>query len=320
MTLDSIGQINYSWVYHYLRAGTELDFWSQPLIGNIKTVKESKFEIKKDCTTLIRTECDLFKYQKNGNIIESIEYSLSDSLLSSKKYKYYNSGLLKYWRAYNSRGKKLNKIYYTYDSDGRMKTEKCYNPNIGLLWIAYYNYDDFGHLIGWKVKGKPTGISHLEKYEYDQNGRLTFHFSYTINGELKYTEQFLRVDDKMEHSITWINEKPKIKANYSYDSLKNLVEIRDLNYSETFSYNDSNKIIGSTNVRNGKIYSKTELIYNSKGQVLEIITSYSQLNSQKYIQKYKWDDHGNLINCKYIDLKYEKEKVYEERERIVEYY
>ncbi len=320
MTLNSVGQINYSWVNSYLRAGTHLEFWSQPLIGKIKTVKESKFEINKDSTALIRTECNFFKYQKNGNITESKEYSIIDSLISIKKYKYYNTGLLKYWRAYDSKGRKLNRINYTFTKNGRMRSVKCYNPKFGLVWNAIYKYDDFGNLIEWKENGKSKGISHLEKYEYDLSGKLVFHFSYTINGKLRYTEQFLRVDDKMEHSITWINENPKIKANYSYDSLKNLVEIRYDNDFESFSYDDSNKIIGKTNVRNEKIYYKTEIIYNSKGQVLEVITSYPQSNSKKYIQKYKWDDPGNLINCKHIYLENENEKVYEENERIIEYY
>jgi len=105
-------------------------------------------------------------YDKNGNIIEEIEYFINGSIKSKKTYKY-NSDKNKIEEIeYDSKTKNTIKIIFLYNSDGNKISEVMYDMNEKLIRKVIFVYDKNGLRIEKKTFDVNNKLISVKKYNY----------------------------------------------------------------------------------------------------------------------------------------------------------
>ena len=213
-------------------------------------------------------------------------------------------------------------VSYTYDELDRIKS------TIKMNDIFYYKYDGNGYLT------KIISNDNVIKYTYDKykrlnqyiNDNLIIKYNYDKNNNITYRKDYL---DELNNNnfYTYNSEDMLIKTkinnneiNYNYDYLGRLISKNiNNNYQVYYKYvtngsNTSNLIkeIDNNNDLFSYVYDKLNninKIYKNNNLINEYIyDSFNQLIEEKnYLRneyvKYKYDDYGNILSKKILDLK-----------------
>lgn len=225
---------------------------------------------------------------------------------------------------YNDQDHNKWKKQYSYDSEGRLTRESdsdsaneyIYDSNGNLIKEIYsfegeirrtteYTYDRLGYLIA-KSFGDTTYT-----YKYDYRGNLIEEvrgsnsvINYTYDSQDRLLTSVRKYDLSFSHPDEDIIE-------CTYDLKGNLVKrvekyAYEPSYTYYFTYDDNNNLIQELreDVVNRKSY--IDYTYDSKGQIIKTV-QYSSDSTAVYTYEYSYDEYGNLIEYKYLDV-YETQK------------
>jgi len=192
---------------------------------------------------------NVFKYDKNGNIIELSNYKADGKLNSTVKSTYDASGKLIKEETLLGDGKvdlvsaiktdaKGNKIeqedvrpmgnimfnykyYYKYDEKGQQIERIAYRGNGTLLFRYIFKYDDNGNKTEWIQQGQDSAVVGKVIYKYDEKNKLAEETEYNKSGIVKalYTYSY-----DLDKKGNWIRQKKMQDGN--------LIEVkeRDIKY------------------------------------------------------------------------------------------
>ena len=247
--------------------------------GKIKTISEYKYSAEQILNDSGKTKSykSTYKYDKDGNLLESNKYNDDGSFYRRHKYKYDKNGNEIEWNRYNSFGCIYKNVTYEYDKNGNMirsnrkrKTLEslgfdadCNNRKYNLTY-SLYKYDKDGNKTE-KSKYQSDTLSSRWTYKYDKKRNLIKEIHYksdTLTSEktYRYDENRNRVETiKRKYDNTIVSRK-MIK----YDKQGNW--IRKLTYDTQALY---------------LMKSKDRIVYISKKEIPIWI-------DERKIEYYKW--------------------------------
>jgi hypothetical protein len=136
----------------------------------------------------------------------------------------------------------------------------------------------------------------ITKYVFDTDGNLINKSYYNSDKKRVKTEAYAYNDGKILNS-----SENKIIKTYEYDSLGNLILIKDHNgiVAEKMEYSLEGLLILKTEVSSSEeIVSQTKYLYNEKNQIIKELIE-SQENIEWYL--YEYNKLGNLTSESWID-------------------
>jgi len=273
------------------------------LKGKVKSVTEISYE-EIDASGKItkgKKRTNVYKYDENGNIIESSCYFYRN-LYSQFIYKYDEKGNLIKKNTYEFDGILHNEFIYKYDDNGNQIQESNYKANVNLDWRynykIIYEYDDTGNItkaIRYEFNDK---LGYVEIYEYKQLKKKIVEINrYQSNGRLASKQVFYYNNKGILTQENLYNPDGSLfsEVNYKYDDRENL--IKKIRYKS-----------------DGSISSQFSYKYNDKEHIIEAKID-SFLGNNKYFYEYKYDLQDNWT---------EKTTTYKKRNfittRTIEYY
>lgn len=227
-------------------------------------------------------------YDANENLLEECDYNKDGSIKSKGKYmggvefdycSYYQNGKIKYQKKsddknnpiefnfYSPEGRVETKHFKKYDAQGN-KTEEIYYREDGSIGErTNYKYDYLGKL-----------IEKIDYLDVSQNsGRTTF--KYNINGDISEECEYYGAQENYN----------KMKT-YKYDDKRNKIEEcyydKDANCTGKRLFYNQGKEYTTEHYSNwkksdGSMDKKTTIIYDSKGQFMELIIRYADGKIEK---------------------------------------
>lgn len=127
---------------------------------NIKSVTETKVEGDKTTVESVST------FDKQGNEIETIEYSKEGKLKLHLKMKYNNDGEEIEREEFDSNGKLVEKTVSSYNSIGEKKQEIVFDTDGAETKRHLYEYDSRGFKLERKTVDKSGNVLSVKKYSY----------------------------------------------------------------------------------------------------------------------------------------------------------
>jgi serralysin len=214
-------------------------------------------------------------YDKNGNIIEVINYKSNGEITSVLTY------------TYDAKGSKTS-----YSRFKGNKAELTYNQNI--------RYDAKGNKI---LESGFDGVSKfLNTFTYDGNGKLT-EIKYTTDSAL--TEKRIIRNKGNAIELTILNAANTIisKEITTYDGKKNILEevkyIQDnVTQKNIYSYDPKGQKVEETKEHFGKLAYRRKYTYDAGGNLLQ--TTEEKEGVKSFISSsYKYDPKGNVLEEKW---------------------
>lgn len=279
----------------------ENDLLKAKIKGPVKVIEEFRYSTvvkfgKKHKYTLV-DKC-ISRYDKNGNLTESL-YDHSNDLFDVRDtYEYDLNGKLLEHKRFNLDDKIMSRIVYTYNEKNQVKELNIYDSQNKIYQKETYDYDVKGNNIRKEIL---YGYKTKRIYQYDDNSNLIKINIYdSIDNFIR--EEIFRYNNKGELIESNINSigSYTMKTNYKYDDKSNLIE-------ENNFISDSIGIL-SGNMRytiNGYKYKS----YNSKGK----------LNTKSENKEIEFDEYSNWTKMKTIQIN-SSQKTIELSERKIEYY
>ena len=130
------------------------------------------------------------KYSNMGNTVTN---TLDDSFYSKEIYKYNKNGDIIEWKSYKSNGSLFSKYLYKYDKNRNMIEDIFYGVDGLIKWKNIYNYDKNG-----KIKKKTV-------YKYN-NLYSQYTFEYDIKGNMTAEACYLIKEGEEKLVLAWFNE------------------------------------------------------------------------------------------------------------------
>lgn len=205
-------------------------------------------------------------------------------------------------------GDRSNNYEYTYDESGRIAT--MLRHALGLKdQKTEYTYDENGNTVK-TVKYNPDSpdIKDVTEHVYDENGNNTKIIESKDNGRYIYTT-LLTYD---EHGSLLTRRQTDddgdvlahVEYTYEYDESYNViaktVEYKEINIRTdkyTYKYDDKGNRINTTLYNDdGSEYSSIDVTYDADGRVTERIVSYPDEDKLPNIERYTYDELGNLVS------------------------
>jgi len=265
--------------------------------GNV-IYKRTKGQIAYNSSDSVILFEDLYKYDKNGNLIEQ---QGRNTFHYKRIYKYdKNDNIIE---------------RYEYDENGKLDDTKVFFTYTANTKSAFIHKDNIEFLHGF--------------WQYDNNGNLVVHMFYFDDGLYAGKETFKYVNDKIVEKITHFFDGDSTKENYKkykkeinkYDSRGNKTESATYGLNDSlrdktlYAYDNNNNIIASDGFyyhityapeyRNHKKYK-----YNDKHMLVEAASEeVNGIDSSETTETYSdFDAHGNYLKQTTIDVNYENNK------------
>ena len=151
------------------------------LSGNVESVEITAYTLKDSFGETVTDKVkgkQIYKFDQQGNVVESALYKSDGSLNRKEADKYDSQGnkIEEAW--YNSDGSLDWKYLYKYDSQGNKIEEAKYKSDGSLDYKYLYKYDSLGNQIeraSYRSNGS-LGIKIL--YKYDSQGNLIEQITY----------------------------------------------------------------------------------------------------------------------------------------------
>ncbi len=268
--------------------------WLYELDTNGKTVKatdpygaETRYEYDINGNVCRVTDAlnfaSFIEYDVKGRVLNKI-----DALSNVTKYEYDKNGNLRYetdgeGRVTEYKYDELNRLIETVSSGGdsvqyKYDNEKNVTEFIDAKGESYkYLYDSCGRKIE-----ETDRLGNKQKYEYDAVGNLITKIDFNgAKTNYKY--------DKTGHQIKVEFEDGSSKA-FSYDKVYNLITAENGVRSNSYSYDNQNRIITS---KDNDIGQTIKYEYDSEGRRTKI----TYLEGKRY-QKYIWGKTGKLLSVR----------------------
>ncbi len=202
---------------------------------------------------------------------------------------------------YDDKGRLLNEYVgdkkiktYTYDLTDKVRSVKSGNSEITYTYLKNdslkkvknplsnedeYSYDSFGRHVS-----KTDALKKSISYKYDDAGNIVTETK--ENGDvINYSY------DKLSRVISLESNDTSVNSSYEYDSMGNLIMMKDVTGTSKFSYDVAGRLIRETSGSNESIsYS-----YDAFGNVTDMIYP-----DGKHVS-YEYDKNNNLIKVKESD-------------------
>lgn len=281
--------------------------------GKVKEIVETKFEAKKVIGELKKSDLKgqwIYRYDKDGNMLEQIWYRKNGELGSQETFKYDDNGNQTERNfCCNYKGKPSNSSYKYKYNDGVLNEKTEYKD--GKLRFRY-KYDKNGketEQSRYELSGTFAGeVNQKYTFEYDIDGNLTKESKYDKYGELIWWYKVKYGEDGKQINLKYNKDgKLILRYEYNFDVDSNLTkeskydEYGELNWWFEYNYDD----YGNKNEQSD---------YNSKGEL-----------QSKYKYKYELYEKNNwTIRTEFtsynIDKKLTNEKPTTITERKIQYY
>lgn len=220
---------------------------------------------------------ELFKYNKDKNVIEKVEFT-RDTTHEFRR-------------------------MYLYDERKLLIQEKHYNKDDELFLEYFYKYNSRDQIIEVNNNSAKT------VFFYDDNTNLTEEISY--DSDKKINKHYKKEYDSLSNIIkqysldTWLEiNNSKI---FEYDSNQNLIEVSIFDEKNNFISKQKSKYTS-----NGKLYNQTVILsenspnprkkvsrtFNKDGHVVKIVREYEldgKLDTTQNIINYTTDKKGNIL-------------------------
>ncbi len=231
-----------------------------------QTTWDHNFEDGKFSKKGIKTS--YIKYDKKGNIIETVTYKLQD-ILSHEEYKYNNEG---------------------------KRTDYIKKRGVVIAYQKSSKYDENGNLT--REYGFDGSSKFNNTYEYGNNNKLK-QISYFIEDKLKEKRVFehegnisnITVYNSSGTALSYVklryDKNENVIEETVYDNNKNLVE------KKLYVHNSDNKVISEVKYRGEEFYYKLTFLYNSNGDLTNI--DEENPNEGRFLKKkFSYDGKDNL--------------------------
>lgn len=249
--------------------------------------------------------CDYDSYDSitcdtKGNIISSFKYD-SNWEVHSMFIEYDGLSNRICSKSYNSKGKLLNhtKHFYKYDNKNRIIEEIDSSIVDGLTHVMVIKgqtlYDENGNKTEDHLVDEKGNITSREVYKYNNENKV-IEKSELMNPNKVWNRQVYKYDSLGYTNLwEWYDKNGQVtsRINRRCDKDNNLLELME------FRHKDGNmKLQYRTTFKYDEHHNQTLVIYfNEKGDVLS-----------RQIFCYKYDDHGNWIECTGCSQKYPTKK------------
>jgi hypothetical protein len=214
-------------------------------------------------------------FDRNGNIIEVINYNSNGEITSILVYTYDGKG---------------NKTSYSRYKGNRK--ELTYNQNIG--------YDTKGNKI---MEFGFDGVSKFKNtFKYAPDGKLS-EIIYTTDSALTERRAFKHTGNQTELTILNATNSVLSKEITTYDGKKNILEeVKYVQDSVTqkfnYAYDNQGKKLEETKLHLGRLLYRRKYTYDPTGNLLQIIEEKEGV--QPFIAAtYKYDSKGNVVEEKW---------------------
>lgn len=209
------------------------------------------------------------KFDKKGNIIETITYKSRDTL-AHETFKYNREG-----KRTDYMKKKGLKIAYqkssTYDNDGNLTLEAGFDGSSPFR----------------------------NEYDYENNGKLK-QIRYYLDNHLKEKRDFKNDGNLTEIAVYNSSNSVISYLSLKYDDNGNVVEEITYNLEKVplekklYVYNSNNKVISEVKYRGDAFYYKLTYLYNSQNDLTNI--DEENPNERRFLKKqFTYDPKGNLL-------------------------
>jgi hypothetical protein len=190
-----------------------------------------------------------FTYDKDGNIIEIIQYNSSGKMISKENYSYNSNGDVTSFRRYDGkRDKVIYKKNYKYNNKGQKIEETGFDGS--GQFSADFTYDSKDRLIGIKYY---TGPKLTEKRVFTYSGNKRTIKVYTAEGALKST------------IIHTLNNEGQITEEIKYDNNQNEL------YKNIYAYNETGKAVKEKRYERGNFVYEITNVYKPSGDLLKVL-------------------------------------------------
>lgn len=189
---------------------------------------------------------------------------------------------------------------YTYDNSGNIISE-TWSDDSGIYCTLTYSYDDHGSLIR-TITSYRDDEDYVTNYQhtYDSLGNIIKTVKSEDGEERVYTYVYDGDGNLVNETIT-AHDGYFCSRTYTYDESGNLIEERteESNFSEVtdYLYDDKGNLVKKTRTSSYGFSGSYEFTYDKCGNVTQI--SYSDSNDYGYTEVYKYDSHGNAVECTY---------------------
>jgi hypothetical protein len=241
----------------FSQATIKSDAEKMDLKGKVKSLSESKFEVKGTVSTLrMKTE---FTFNDKGNYTEIIKSSSETTPVSKTTFVYDYDGKLsqrKEFKFVEGRFQMQEKVRYFYDPKRLLTTERHYAPNEEgedvISRIIEYKNDEQGNRVEMGFFNAQSQIEKRTTYGYDDKGHQTSETAFDVAGAITYkTESTYDAAGNLTSFAEFDQTKllRKFKMTYNAKNLK--TEIRELDANDklngryTFTYDAGDLLTGS---------------------------------------------------------------------------
>lgn len=136
---------------------------------NIKYMTQHTVDNRKDN----KSEKTIFsRYDKDGNVIEQIEYNEDSSITKWEKHSFYKNGEENLFLELDAVGKQKKKVIGIFDAFGNKSEEVIYNANDSLIEKTVFEYNNFNDKVAETVYDKNGEMKTKAVFEYESKGML----------------------------------------------------------------------------------------------------------------------------------------------------
>lgn len=230
--------------------------------GNVKEQTKLVYEIRERFGKPDKTlfEKEVTKFNKDGNITESVIYNSKNRMKSKyvhsyddrvKKeidmynakgaliyksiFRYNDKGDLIEESGYHSDGSVKNKVLVEYNAAGQKTKEKWYNSNGSLIWTKVFQYDEKGNLTEDITYTKDDKFFSKNNYVYDGKGNKV-KWIYSTDSPVGFMIVYKRNKKENHVEALQYNAEEVLtgKLIYKYNDKGNLSEEEEYDYVDKF--------------------------------------------------------------------------------------
>lgn len=154
---------------------------------NIKYMTQHTVDNRRDN----KSEKTIFsRYDKDGNVIEQIEYNEDSSIAKWEKYSFYKNGEENLLLELDPNGKQKKKVIGTFDSFGNKIEEMTFNAEDSLIEKTVYSFNNFNEKVAETTYDKNGKIKTKAVFEYESKGMLKSKTVYNAENAVIYLRTY----------------------------------------------------------------------------------------------------------------------------------
>lgn len=219
------------------------------------------------------------EFDDKGNLILEIAYTQDEEIGDKNEFRYDENGRLLESRVYGEDDEVLERNEITRDKDGRILIETVHYLDGSTDTRSFY-YDVNGNLTGMETKDEDEELEFSEKYFYE-NDKLVKIERHDEEGEIIFSQEDTYAEGVIRSRRVWSSEAD--------EPFTLMTDFDKAGHREKETRFDSRDRMIERN-----IYEADE-----KGRVYKVIEENRQ---RKNTTEFSYDDHGNLIYQKEVDL------------------